>query len=80
MKTKLIKVGNSKGVRIPKPMIEEAGLSDDIELILDDNRIILQSTITPRANWDEGFSTDSESVGETVPYLSNDWDEEEWTW
>jgi antitoxin MazE len=80
MKTKLIKVGNSKGVRIPKPMIEEAGLSEDIELILDDNRIILQSTNTPRAHWDESFSETDDVNEEITAYFTNDWDEEEWTW
>ena len=31
MKAKLVQIGNSRGVRLPKPMIEEAGLKDDVE-------------------------------------------------
>ncbi|MBO6536913.1 MAG: AbrB/MazE/SpoVT family DNA-binding domain-containing protein [Balneolaceae bacterium] len=80
MKTKLIKVGNSKGVRIPKPMIEEAGLSDEIELILDKNRIILQSMQSSRAGWSKAFLEAEEIHEEPTTYFANDWDEEEWTW
>jgi antitoxin MazE len=44
MKTKLIRIGNSQGIRIPKPIIEEIGLSEEIEMILKDDEIILRST------------------------------------
>ncbi len=32
MKTRLVSIGNSRGVRLPKPLIEEAGLSDEVEI------------------------------------------------
>jgi antitoxin MazE len=48
MKTKLIRIGNSQGVRIPKPLIEESGLTDEIEMILRDNEIVLRSAETIR--------------------------------
>lgn len=50
MKTKLIRIGNSQGVRIPKPVIEEIGLSGEIEMILEDNQIILRSAEETRKN------------------------------
>lgn len=61
-------------------MIEEAGLSDEIELILDKNRIILQSMQSPRAGWNEAFLEAEEIHEEPTTYIANDWDEEEWTW
>ena len=33
MKARLVRIGNSRGVRLPKPLIEEAGLEDDVELL-----------------------------------------------
>ena len=52
MKTKLIRIGNSKEVRIPKPLIEQSGLSEDIAVILKDEKIILRSAKDPRKNWE----------------------------
>ena len=49
MKTSLIKIGNSRGVRIPKSFIEEVGLGDNIDLTIDDGKIII-STTKPETN------------------------------
>lgn len=55
MKTKLIRIGNSQGIRIPKPVIEEIGLSGKIEMILKDNQVILHSAEQTRKGWDSAF-------------------------
>jgi len=85
MKTKLIRIGNSKGVRIPKPLIEQSGLSEDIELILKDNEIILRSANGPRKNWDHAFKKmaqegDDQLLHPEIDESPNNWDETEWTW
>ena len=85
MKTKLIRIGNSKGVRIPKPLIEQSGLSEDIELILKDNEIVLRSANGPRKNWDQAFRKmaehgDDQLIDEDLAEVTNEWDESEWTW
>jgi antitoxin MazE len=51
MKTKIIRIGNSQGVRIPKPLIEESGITEEIEMILRDNEIVLRSAETIRKDW-----------------------------
>ncbi|MDZ4741817.1 MAG: AbrB/MazE/SpoVT family DNA-binding domain-containing protein [Verrucomicrobiota bacterium] len=56
MKTALIAIGNSRGIRIPKPLIEQCGLSDDVELNVRDNAIIIQSSKAPRSDWDKAFA------------------------
>ena len=55
MKTKIIRIGNSQGVRIPKPLIEESGITGEVDMILRDNEIILRSAETTRKNWEESF-------------------------
>lgn len=55
MITKLVRIGNPKGVRIPKPFIEQSGLSEDIELIFKDIEIIFRSTNGPRKDWEPAF-------------------------
>jgi antitoxin MazE len=53
MKTKLIPIGNSRGVRIPKPLLEQAGLEDEVELRVLDDGIVIGPARAPRAGWAE---------------------------
>jgi antitoxin MazE len=55
MKTKIIRIGNSQGIRIPKPLIEESGITEEIEMILRDNEIVLRSAETIRKNREASF-------------------------
>lgn len=85
MKTKLIRIGNSQGVRIPKPVIEEIGLSGEIEMILEDNQIILRSAEETRKDWDKAFEKmaekqDDQLLDESETERPSEWDEAEWTW
>ncbi len=85
MKTKLIRIGNSQGVRIPKPLIEESGLSEEIEMILRDNEIVLRPAEETRENWDEAFEEmaqkgDDKLLDQKDIERPSEWDETEWTW
>lgn len=85
MKTKLIRIGNSQGVRIPKPLIEESGLSEEIEMILKDNEIVLRSAEQTRKNWDRSFEemaeqNDDQLLDQEEIQRPGEWDETEWTW
>lgn len=85
IKTRIIKIGNSQGIRIPKLLIDQAGLMEEVELQIENDRIIISSSQQPRQGWQEQFQHMAE-VGDdqlidatTVPQLTT-WDEEEWTW
>lgn len=85
MKTKIIKIGNSQGVRIPKPIIEESGLEGEIELLLRDKEIILKAVEEPRVDWDSSFKkmakeNDDSLLDKNEIEVTNDWDETEWRW
>ena len=56
MKTKIIRIGNSRGVRIPKPLLEEAGLEDVVTLRVVDGAIVIAAEKESRAGWEEGRS------------------------
>ena len=85
MKTKVIKIGNSKGVRIPRHILEQSGLKNEVEIEVKDNNIILKPTIRAREGWEIAFQKmsknnddillDKESLGELTS-----WDKEEWEW
>ena len=53
MKTKLVPIGNSRGVRLPKPLLREAGLSDEVDLQVRNGAIIITSIKNTRAGWAE---------------------------
>lgn len=82
MKARLIRIGNSRGVRLPKPLIEQAGLEDDVELCVHDGVIQISSPRTPRAGW-ACAAKRMRDRGEDPPLdpeTSTRFDEEEWQW
>ena len=83
MKVKLVSIGNSKGVRIPRSVIKECGLGDQIEMRVSDGVIVLAPSRDDRAGWDQAFEkmTDAGDDVLIVPDpLDHEWDEEEWEW
>ena len=55
VQSKLIKIGNSRGVRLPFELIEKAGLNDELELIARDGEILIANRRQPRQGWAEAF-------------------------
>ena len=55
MEAKIIKIGNSKGLRLSKTVLEKYDIQDKVELILEEDQIILRPVETPRKNWEEKF-------------------------
>jgi len=55
MEISIIKIGNSKGFRLSKTLIEKYNIKDKVELILEKGHIILKPISKPRKNWDSAF-------------------------
>ena len=55
MEANIIKIGNSKGIRLSKTILEKYNLRDKVEMILERGQIILKPIDTPRENWEEKF-------------------------
>ena len=55
METAIIKIGNSKGLRLSKSILEKYNIHERIEIILEKGRIILKPIETPRKNWETAF-------------------------
>lgn len=56
MELPIIKIGNSKGFRLSKTILEQYNITDKVELILDKGQIILRPIHEPRKGWDKAFS------------------------
>ena len=55
METAIIKIGNSKGLRLSKTMLEKYNIKDKVEMILEKGHIILKPISSPRENWEKAF-------------------------
>ena len=83
MRAKIVKIGNSKGIRIPKPLLEEAGLVGEVEIAVEDDALVIRPITHPRQGWAEAARAALErgedlSIDfETGP---TKWDLEEWEW
>lgn len=82
MKTRLVRIGNSRGLRLPKPLIEEAGLEDEVDVTLRDGALIITSASHPRAGWESAVDLLLERrehyvIDEPAP---TQFDDEEWEW
>ncbi|MDP6787713.1 MAG: AbrB/MazE/SpoVT family DNA-binding domain-containing protein [Rhodospirillales bacterium] len=83
MRVKLVSIGNSKGIRIPRAVIRECGFGDQIEMRLGQGEVVLAPVRSAREGWDAAFEKMA-AAGDDVPlipdYLDHDWDETEWEW
>lgn len=55
MEASIIKIGNSKGLRLSKQILEQYKIKDRVELILEEDKIILKPIEEPRKGWNEAF-------------------------
>ena len=85
MITRIVKIGNSQGIRIPKIMLEQSGLQDEVELEVHQNQLIIKSKHTIRDGWSEAFrmmaeNQDDQLLDKDVLQNQSSWDEINWEW
>jgi antitoxin MazE len=81
---KLVAIGNSRGVRLPKAMIEQAGLQDDVELELVEGAIVIRRKRKVREGWAEAARLMAERGEEPLPEIldrtETEWERDHWRW
>ena len=84
MKTRIIKIGNSQGIRIPKLLLHQLKLRGEVELAVKHNQLVIQPSQRPRQGWEEQFKKMAERRDDRL--LDKDainltqWDADEWQW
>jgi antitoxin MazE len=82
MRTNLTRSGDSRGIRIPKPLLEKAGLGGTVELLAEKGRLVIRPDRSPRHGWEEAFAAVAEhgDDGVLLGKIDNAFDRHEWTW
>jgi antitoxin MazE len=82
VRTQLIKIGNSRGIRIPKTIIDQVKLGNEVEITVQRGHLIIRPVSQPRNGWDEQFRAmaeqgDDKLLDKPVP---TEWDRGDWIW
>lgn len=84
MKASVVKIGNSRGIRIPKPIFEQCGFKEEVELEIENKRLVVRPTSQARQNWADKFDSMSERKEDMLESdyegISNEWDDSGWEW
>jgi antitoxin MazE len=84
MRAKIVRIGNSRGIRIPKLLLEEGGFEDEVEIELEGECLLIRPTRTIREGWAAAFMSMAEAGDDQLldddVVISAKWDNEEWEW
>ncbi|MCC6244978.1 MAG: AbrB/MazE/SpoVT family DNA-binding domain-containing protein [Gemmatimonadaceae bacterium] len=82
MKTRLVRIGNSMGIRLPQLLIKQVGLTDDVELGIQDGAITIRAATHARAGWAEAAMLMRARGNDCLidPPSSTRFSEDEWEW
>ncbi len=82
MRIELVRIGNSRGIRIPKLLIEQCGLGDRVDLRVENHCLIISSAHLPRQSWTEAFRTAGPARQSKLLLAAegNEFDRSEWEW
>ena len=81
MRASLVRIGNSRGLRIPKPILEQCGFDSEVELRVEPGRLIVLPVAAARTGWEEAFAAAGAEQPMLMPdSMRSEFDEQEWTW
>ncbi len=81
MRSRIVRIGNSQGVRLPKLMIEQAGLAEDVELRVEAGQIVIAAPRKTRAGWAEAARRAHEAGHDRLESSGlTRFDKTEWEW
>ena len=82
IKTRIIKIGNSQGIRIPKTLLELSGIQTEVEIEVKGDHLTIRQIPQLRIGWDHAFMSMAEQQDDKLLDEANlsSWDQVEWEW
>ena len=84
MKARVVRIGNSRGIRIPKTVIEQCHLHGAVDLEILQGQLVIRSAAKPRAGWDHAFEQmhrqGDDQLLDRESASASKWDRKDWTW
>ena len=82
IRTRIVKIGNSQGIRIPKILLEQSGIQTEVEIEVQDDHLTIRTASRLRSGWDEAFAAMSKQCDDVLldEVSTTDWDQVEWEW
>jgi antitoxin MazE len=83
VKTHIIKIGNSQGIRIPRLVLQQAGIERDVELEVQPGQLVVRGLRHPREGWEEQFREMAKAGDDLLldeELNLTDWETNEWQW
>ena len=82
MRAAIVRIGNSRGLRIPRALLEQCGIGDAVDLSVEDGRLVLRPLTRARQGWAEA-AADMAARGDDHlldPHTPTTFDETDWEW
>ena len=84
MKTNVIRIGNSRGIRIPKAVLEQCRLGQTVELKVKKDHLVVRPAGSPRNGWEDAFNQMARQGDDALldrdSLTPTQWDKTEWEW
>jgi antitoxin MazE len=83
VKTKVVRIGNSRGIRIPKVILDQCHINDEVVLEIREGCLVIKSPHKARGGWDLAFQKMHESKDDALVVsdnIANEFDKDEWEW
>lgn len=82
MRVSIVRIGNSRGLRIPKAILDQCGIGDAVDLTVEDDRLVLRPLVRTRAGWAEAAAAMAAQGDDRPlnPGTPTRFDQTEWEW
>lgn len=83
MRLNIVQIGNSRGLRLPKALLEQCGIKNSVNIEVENHSLIITPILSPRKGWDEAFLKMSNKKDDYLLDAEDEahsWEKEEWVW
>jgi antitoxin MazE len=81
LKARIVRVGNSRGIRIPKVVLDQLDIGPEVEMAVQSDRLVIRAAHRAREGWAKRFSDMAvQHDDRLVLELPSQWDKSEWKW